>query len=210
MHVLQLLCWKPSRKPRIPTEFEYDKKPGREVCAVSPNNRLFVLLQTANCKTCYDEVTCAMLVFAKIRSQLAPLSCLAAEIGSRTRVRNCVRFQNRGNSCRASLEIRYSLASCMPPHLARTMEFRASHWRNFSQRERKRDSEDAPFCGTSFYCEASRYFIEGIGNGVMGSQVCHDAEKKMLCSTSNVVYLIKIRFAKPKSRCCLVNIFLAY
>ena len=127
------------------TEFEYNKKPD-EVCA---NNRLS-MLQTANCKTCY-KVMCFMLVFVKIRSQSCAerLSCLTTEIGSRARVRNCVRFGNRGNSCRVSLEIRYSLASCTPPHLSRTMEFRALRWCNFSKRERKRDSEDAPFCGAS-------------------------------------------------------------
>lgn len=122
---------------------------------VLPSNRLSKL-QTANCETCYDGVTC---LHSKIRSQAAP-DCaaflyLAAEIGSRARVRNCVRFQNRGNSWRASLEIRYSLASCTP-HLSRTMEFRALRWRNFSQAERKRDSEDVPFCGASSYREASR------------------------------------------------------
>lgn len=79
----------PSRKLRASTtEFEYDKNPG-EVCAVSPNNRLFMLLQTANCKTCYDEVTCTILHsrrYARNPRRAAPLSCLAAEIGSRTRV----------------------------------------------------------------------------------------------------------------------------
>lgn len=38
---------------------------------------------------------------------------------------------------------------------------------------------------------APRCFIEGAENGVMGSQVCHDAEKKIFYE-QNVVYLIKI------------------
>lgn len=134
----------------ITTELENDKKSG-EVWAVLPNNRLFMLLHTANCKTCYDGVTCTVPVFVKICSASSAFLYLAAEIGSRARVRNCVRFQNRGNSCRASLEIWYSLASCTPPHLSRTMEFRALRWRNFSQAKRKRDSEDVPFCGVSSY-----------------------------------------------------------
>lgn len=58
----------PSRKLRVPiTEFEYDKKARWSL----RKHRLFMLLQTANCKTCYYEVTCFMLVFAKIRSRRA-------------------------------------------------------------------------------------------------------------------------------------------
>lgn len=187
----------------ITTAFENDKKSG-EVWAVLPNNRLFMLLRTANCKTCYDGITCTVPVFAKICS--AP-SCaflyLVAEIGSRARVRNCVRFQNRGNSCRASLEIWYSLASCTPPHLSRTMEPCVGA----TLVKPSRNGTPRMFYFVEYPpIVTSRYFIEGLRT-VLWDHEC-DVEEKMLCSTSNIVYLKKIRFSKPKSRYCLVNIFL--
>lgn len=107
------------------------------------------IVRLATTKVRSHEVRSLARIHTFVRSQSAPLSCLAPRNREfRARVRNCVPSVSvprqqllPGNSVLIP-------ASCaLLPRLSRAPEFRASRWRNFGQRKRKRDSRMLHFAG---------------------------------------------------------------
>jgi len=145
---LQLFYWTVVRNRRVSIiGFKNDQKKPGKVCAVLANNRLSVLLRATNCKMRYSEITCVSLAFVHSQRYVRRRTTFlfrGRNRGSHREFATCVRLRNRGNSCRASPGIRYTLSLSLslsrallarPPRLPRVPEFRATR-RNFGQRER--------------------------------------------------------------------------